>query len=152
MGYPAAPSILIRKLYYIEAYPKSYHILFMHASKLTFCYGVNGLCELLQLWLNFWTEWKWKNYALAGLLYMYMWAFDHSLYILCMSSYFSFSFQLLAGLSKPTSGSIYIQRYTDDGKPNQSPKSLVPERVGIVFQFPERCLISTEKFCLSLFV
>ncbi|XP_038999664.1 ABC transporter I family member 11, chloroplastic-like [Hibiscus syriacus] len=50
--------------------------------------------------------------------------------------------QLLAGLSKPTSGSIYIQRYTDEGKPNQSPKSLVPERVGIVFQFPERYFVA----------
>ncbi|XP_022773636.1 ABC transporter I family member 11, chloroplastic isoform X3 [Durio zibethinus] len=50
--------------------------------------------------------------------------------------------QLLAGLSKPTSGSIYIQRYTNDGKPNQSPKSLVPERIGIVFQFPERYFVA----------
>ncbi|XWS43991.1 hypothetical protein CRYUN_Cryun15aG0006500 [Craigia yunnanensis] len=50
--------------------------------------------------------------------------------------------QLLAGLSKPTSGSIYIQRYTKEGKPNQSPKSLVPERVGIVFQFPERYFVA----------
>nr|KJB70676.1 hypothetical protein B456_011G086500 [Gossypium raimondii] len=50
--------------------------------------------------------------------------------------------QLLAGLSKPTSGSIFIQSYTDDGKPTQSPKSLVPERVGIVFQFPERYFVA----------
>ncbi|XVF60012.1 hypothetical protein PTKIN_Ptkin08bG0008200 [Pterospermum kingtungense] len=50
--------------------------------------------------------------------------------------------QLLAELSKPTSGSIYIQRYTNEGKPNQSPKSLVPERVGIVFQFPERYFVA----------
>ncbi|KAH1047911.1 hypothetical protein J1N35_038695 [Gossypium stocksii] len=50
--------------------------------------------------------------------------------------------QLLAGLSKPTSGSIFIQRYTDDGKPTQSSKSLVPERVGIVFQFPERYFVA----------
>ncbi|KAE8696153.1 ABC transporter I family member 11 [Hibiscus syriacus] len=50
--------------------------------------------------------------------------------------------QLLAGLSKPTSGSICIQRYTDEGKPNQSPKSLVPQRVGIVFQFPERYFVA----------
>ncbi|XP_023923283.2 ABC transporter I family member 11, chloroplastic [Quercus suber] len=46
--------------------------------------------------------------------------------------------QLLAGLSKPTSGSIHIQRYGNDGNPNQSPELLTPERVGIVFQFPER--------------
>ncbi|KAM3713271.1 hypothetical protein ACJW30_01G244100 [Castanea mollissima] len=46
--------------------------------------------------------------------------------------------QLLAGLSKPTSGSIHIQRYGKDGHPNQSPEPLTPERVGIVFQFPER--------------
>ncbi|KAK4603243.1 hypothetical protein RGQ29_011973 [Quercus rubra] len=46
--------------------------------------------------------------------------------------------QLLAGLSKPTSGSIHIQRYGNDGNPNQSPEPLTPERVGIVFQFPER--------------
>ncbi|KAK7814802.1 abc transporter i family member 11 [Quercus suber] len=45
---------------------------------------------------------------------------------------------LLAGLSKPTSGSIHIQRYGNDGNPNQSPELLTPERVGIVFQFPER--------------
>ena len=76
--------------------------------------------------------------------------FDHLRYIHCTSSY-SFSFQLLAGLSKPTSGSIYIQTYTKEGKPNESPKSLVPERVGIVFLFPEWYLISIEKLCLSLF-
>ncbi|XVF16169.1 hypothetical protein REPUB_Repub10bG0008400 [Reevesia pubescens] len=50
--------------------------------------------------------------------------------------------QLLAGLSKPTSGSIYIQRYAKEGKPNQSPKPLVQERVGIVFQFPERYFVA----------
>ncbi|GLT57176.1 hypothetical protein SLA2020_301640 [Shorea laevis] len=50
--------------------------------------------------------------------------------------------QLLAGLSKPTSGSIYMQRYTNEGKPIQSPESLVPERVGIVFQFPERYFVA----------
>lgn len=50
--------------------------------------------------------------------------------------------QLLAGLSEPTSGSIYIQRYTDEGKPSQSQESLVPERVGIVFQFPERYFVA----------
>lgn len=46
--------------------------------------------------------------------------------------------QLIAGLSKPTSGSIYVQRYGDDDHPNQSPELLQPTRVGIVFQFPER--------------
>ncbi|KAE8021305.1 hypothetical protein FH972_007209 [Carpinus fangiana] len=50
--------------------------------------------------------------------------------------------QLLAGLSKPTSGSIYIQRYGNDGNPNQSPEFLPPERVGIVFQFPERYFVA----------
>jgi energy-coupling factor transporter ATP-binding protein EcfA2 len=54
-------------------------------------------------------------------------------YYLCRSI-----FQILSGLSKPTSGSIYIQRYGNDGNPNQSPEPLPPERVGIVFQFPER--------------
>ncbi|RZC60588.1 hypothetical protein C5167_022347 [Papaver somniferum] len=46
--------------------------------------------------------------------------------------------QLLAGLVKPTSGSIHIQKYDKDGIPNQAPELLPPERVGIVFQFPER--------------
>ncbi|XP_057800538.1 ABC transporter I family member 11, chloroplastic [Salvia miltiorrhiza] len=50
--------------------------------------------------------------------------------------------QLIAGLSKPTSGSIYVQRYGEDGHPNQSPKMLQPRRVGIVFQFPERFFIA----------
>ncbi|XP_045797253.1 ABC transporter I family member 11, chloroplastic isoform X1 [Trifolium pratense] len=50
--------------------------------------------------------------------------------------------QLLAGISKPTSGSIHIQKYGDDGNPSQSPEPLVPERVGIVFQFPERYFVA----------
>ncbi|GAV64254.1 ABC_tran domain-containing protein [Cephalotus follicularis] len=50
--------------------------------------------------------------------------------------------QLLAGLNKPTSGSINIQRYGNDGKPNQPPQLLPPERVGIVFQFPERYFVA----------
>ncbi|XP_019052503.1 PREDICTED: ABC transporter I family member 11, chloroplastic isoform X2 [Nelumbo nucifera] len=50
--------------------------------------------------------------------------------------------QLLAGLNKPTSGSIYIQRYGNDGQPTQSPELLSPERVGIVFQFPERYFLA----------
>ncbi|CAA0813133.1 ABC transporter I family member 11-chloroplastic [Striga hermonthica] len=50
--------------------------------------------------------------------------------------------QLIAGLSKPTSGSIHVQRYGDDGQPKQSPELLQPGRVGIVFQFPERFFIA----------
>ncbi|KAK2661436.1 hypothetical protein Ddye_000010 [Dipteronia dyeriana] len=50
--------------------------------------------------------------------------------------------QLLAGLSKPASGSIYVQKYGNDGKPNMSPEPLPPERVGIVFQFPERYFVA----------
>ncbi|XP_010917541.1 ABC transporter I family member 11, chloroplastic isoform X2 [Elaeis guineensis] len=50
--------------------------------------------------------------------------------------------QLLAGLSKPTSGSINIQRYGNDGNPNGPPETLSPERVGIVFQFPERYFLA----------
>ncbi|XAR52024.1 hypothetical protein NMG60_11006859 [Bertholletia excelsa] len=50
--------------------------------------------------------------------------------------------QLIGGLSKITSGSIYVQRYSDDGKPNQSPQPLTPERVGMVFQFPERYFVA----------
>ncbi|XP_057437539.1 ABC transporter I family member 11, chloroplastic [Lotus japonicus] len=50
--------------------------------------------------------------------------------------------QLLAGINKPTSGSIYIQNYGDDGSPSQSQEPLVPERVGIVFQFPERYFVA----------
>ncbi|KAK9104117.1 hypothetical protein Scep_020961 [Stephania cephalantha] len=53
--------------------------------------------HFLQLWLDIWTEWKRKNYPLAG-------------------------------LSLPSSGSIYIQRYGNDGKPMQSPELLRPER------------------------
>ncbi|KAJ8544999.1 hypothetical protein K7X08_017582 [Anisodus acutangulus] len=50
--------------------------------------------------------------------------------------------QLIAGLSKPTSGSIYVQTYTDDGEKTKSPEPLQPERVGIVFQFPERYFVA----------
>ncbi|KAF4367710.1 hypothetical protein G4B88_001462 [Cannabis sativa] len=50
--------------------------------------------------------------------------------------------QLLAGLSKPTSGSICIQRYGNDGHPSQPPEPLPSERVGIVFQFPERYFVA----------
>ncbi|KAG8384988.1 hypothetical protein BUALT_Bualt04G0175400 [Buddleja alternifolia] len=50
--------------------------------------------------------------------------------------------QLIAGLSKPTSGSIYSQRFGDDGHPNHSPELLHSGRVGIVFQFPERYFVA----------
>ncbi|TVT97665.1 hypothetical protein EJB05_57077 [Eragrostis curvula] len=50
--------------------------------------------------------------------------------------------QLLAGLSQPTSGSICIQKYNDNGKPSGLPELLTSERVGIVFQFPERYFLA----------
>lgn len=50
--------------------------------------------------------------------------------------------QLLAGLCKPTSGSIHVQRYDKKGLPAQPPGLLSPERVGIVFQFPERYFLT----------
>ncbi|CAN1838930.1 ABC transporter I family member 11, chloroplastic [Linum perenne] len=50
--------------------------------------------------------------------------------------------QLLAGLNKPTSGTICIQRYGDDGSSIRDPELLSPERVGIVFQFPERYFVA----------
>lgn len=50
--------------------------------------------------------------------------------------------QILAGLSAPTSGSICIQHYGSDGNPKQSPEILLHERVGIVFQFPERYFLA----------
>ncbi|XP_057983625.1 ABC transporter I family member 11, chloroplastic [Malania oleifera] len=50
--------------------------------------------------------------------------------------------QLIAGLSKPTSGSIYVQRYGNDGNPSQSPEPLPPDGVGVVFQFPERYFVA----------
>ncbi|GAB4851950.1 ABC transporter I member 11, chloroplastic [Ancistrocladus abbreviatus] len=52
--------------------------------------------------------------------------------------------QLLAGLNKPTSGSIVVQKYGDDGLPTHSPELLLPKIVGIVFQFPERYFLSTN--------
>ncbi|XP_071693886.1 ABC transporter I family member 11, chloroplastic [Rutidosis leptorrhynchoides] len=54
--------------------------------------------------------------------------------------------QLIAGLTKPTSGSICIQSYGDDGGINQPPVLLSPERVGIVFQFPERYFVADNVF------
>ncbi|ERM98062.1 hypothetical protein AMTR_s00120p00130360, partial [Amborella trichopoda] len=50
--------------------------------------------------------------------------------------------QILAGLSKPTSGFICIQKYGNDGQPNQPPETLSSEKVGIVFQFPERYFLT----------
>ncbi|XP_010420031.1 PREDICTED: ABC transporter I family member 11, chloroplastic-like [Camelina sativa] len=50
--------------------------------------------------------------------------------------------QLLAGLNKPTSGSICIQRYGDDGQPKADSELLPTEKVGIVFQFPERFFVA----------
>lgn len=59
---------------------------------------------------------------------------------ICIVVVFTFCslLQLLAGLCKPTSGSIHVQRYDKKGLPAQPPGLLFPERVGIVFQFPER--------------
>ncbi|KAL9229415.1 hypothetical protein vseg_004882 [Gypsophila vaccaria] len=50
--------------------------------------------------------------------------------------------QLLAGLNKPTSGTIVVQKYGKDGCPDQPPMLLPPEKVGIVFQFPERYFLT----------
>jgi ABC-type sulfate/molybdate transport systems ATPase subunit len=50
----------------------------------------------------------------------------------------SLIFQLLAGLSEPTSGTICIQKYDDSGNPMGPSELLASQRVGIVFQFPER--------------
>ncbi|KAL6654956.1 hypothetical protein ACP70R_008421 [Stipagrostis hirtigluma subsp. patula] len=50
--------------------------------------------------------------------------------------------QLLAGLSEPTSGSICIQKYDDSGNPMGLSEILTSQRVGIVFQFPERYFLA----------
>lgn len=50
--------------------------------------------------------------------------------------------QLLAGFSKPTSGSICVQSYGNNANPTKSPELLSPDRVGIVFQFPERFFLA----------
>ena len=31
-------------------------------------YSVTCWCSLLQFWFDLWTQWKWKNYSVAGLL------------------------------------------------------------------------------------
>ncbi|KAI3729644.1 hypothetical protein L6452_18306 [Arctium lappa] len=76
-------------------------------------------------------KWKRKDYPFADV------PFEFS---------FDLSVQLITGLTKPTSGSIYIQRYSNDGSPNQPPVLLSPERVGIVFQFPERYFVADYVF------
>ncbi|XP_024310738.1 ABC transporter I family member 11, chloroplastic isoform X2 [Brachypodium distachyon] len=50
--------------------------------------------------------------------------------------------QLLAGLSEPTSGSICIQKYDGIGNPTGLSELLTSQRVGIVFQFPERYFLA----------
>ncbi|KAF3334500.1 ABC transporter I family member 11 [Carex littledalei] len=50
--------------------------------------------------------------------------------------------QILAGLVQPTCGSVSIQKCGIDSSPIEPPKSLLPERVGIVFQFPERYFLA----------
>ncbi|GAB2283909.1 ABC transporter I member 11, chloroplastic [Dionaea muscipula] len=50
--------------------------------------------------------------------------------------------QLIAGLNQPTSGSIVVQMYGEDGIPNQLAELVLPEKVGIVFQFPERYFLA----------
>jgi energy-coupling factor transporter ATP-binding protein EcfA2 len=47
-------------------------------------------------------------------------------------------FQMPDLLFLSTSGSINVQKYDFDSNPIEPPISLLPERVGIVFQFPER--------------
>ncbi|KAF0897472.1 hypothetical protein E2562_037518, partial [Oryza meyeriana var. granulata] len=50
--------------------------------------------------------------------------------------------QLLAGLSEPTHGTICIQKYNDSGNPLGPSELLTAQRVGIVFQFPERYFLA----------
>ncbi|KAJ6691278.1 HEAVY METAL TRANSPORTER [Salix koriyanagi] len=58
--------------------------------------------------------------------------------------------QLLSGISKPTSGSICVQRYGNDGNPDKLPEQLSPEKVGIVFQFPERAFLWLTRLLMKL--
>ncbi|KAF3793500.1 ABC transporter I family member 11 [Nymphaea thermarum] len=52
-------------------------------------------------------------------------------------------FEILAGLSKPTSGSV-CKRTFSNGEPSQVPVELSSEKVGIVFQFPERYFLTDK--------
>ncbi|CAJ2652129.1 unnamed protein product [Trifolium pratense] len=67
-----------------------------------------------------------KNNSLAGLTSFYS----------CKSALLNIHviYRAVAGIMKPTFGSIHIKKIGDDGNSSQSPKPLVPERVGIVFQ------------------
>ncbi|XP_031484579.1 ABC transporter I family member 11, chloroplastic [Nymphaea colorata] len=51
--------------------------------------------------------------------------------------------QILAGLSKPTSGSV-CKRTFSNGELSQVPVELSSEKVGIVFQFPERYFLTDK--------
>ncbi|PWZ39927.1 hypothetical protein Zm00014a_032340 [Zea mays] len=75
----------------------------------------------LEFWFDIWTEWEWKDNPFAVKILVS---------------------QLLAGLSEPTSGSICIQKYDDTGNPIGLPELLTSQRVGIVFQFPERYFLA----------
>ncbi|KAJ3681839.1 hypothetical protein LUZ60_014412 [Juncus effusus] len=51
--------------------------------------------------------------------------------------------QILAGLANPNSGSICVQKYGIDSSPIEDSKfPLLPQKVGIVFQFPERYFLA----------
>eukprot|EP00252_Welwitschia_mirabilis_P024429 TRINITY_DN7242_c0_g1_i1.p1 TRINITY_DN7242_c0_g1~~TRINITY_DN7242_c0_g1_i1.p1 ORF type:complete len:267 (-),score=44.72 TRINITY_DN7242_c0_g1_i1:137-937(-) len=54
--------------------------------------------------------------------------------------------QVLSGLAKPTSGSIFLQKYGIDGVPKESPETLPSTKVGLVFQFPERYFLADSVF------
>lgn len=92
-----------------------------------------------QFWLNLWTKWKWENDIIAGFDYLFVILSPSHFLVVYVSLLTFFCPQLLAGLSKPTSGSILLQRYGEDRFPTEPPELLAPQRVGIVFQFPERC-------------
>lgn len=89
----------------------------------------------MQFWFNFRAKWKWKINSLAGCLLDFVSSSNSCSHAHKITTFYA---QLIAGVSKPTSGSICIQKYRDDGSPHQSPILSTPERVGIVFQFPER--------------
>lgn len=50
--------------------------------------------------------------------------------------------QVLAGLAKPTEGSIYLKRRLVDGLSEESQETLTASKVGLVFQFPERYFLA----------